>query len=980
MASTSTNRRSTSTARRSSSSGSGRSSSARSRSTSAGSRSRSTSGGSRGRSTSGGSRSRSTAAKGRTSAAQRSASGSKRQEGRREQLDYALYYEIIVWCVLGLSVILFVCNLGWGGSLGRALRSFMFGCFGILAYLFPFMLFFITAFLISNFGSRLARIKVWGAILCYLTLCGFAQLSLVGYNSMYSLGEYYAAGSLYHTGGGLIGGCLASVLVPVVGVVVAYIVLFLMLLISLILMTQRSILRGIRRRSSSTLNGWKENRQQRRAWSEQRRQEREAARALDRERTRRQLTELVEEDQAAAADPADSLSPGFIPILPKHEPRIERKFRGLTDDTLITLPPVPPSPAAAEAPKRRTQRTKTQMPAAAGTGAADLIEATPVRTETQPASDPAGAPAKRPVSEPKIRVWDPQSSDESHVPAASPAGSGGASLAREDSGIREDAGTDADGAAAGADEAVKTRRARKIRSSEEEKGEGIREVDEQMKEAAGAAPITQYRFPPLDMLSLPSSSGKGFSRDELQDAVSRLEQVFETFGVNVTITDVVCGPSVTRFELTPNRGVKVSKIVSLQDDIKLNLATQDIRIEAPIPGKAAVGIEVPNKHATGVVLRELLESPDFTRHPSKIAYAVGRDITGKIIVSDIAKMPHLLIAGATGSGKSVFINTLILSILYKARPDEVKMIMIDPKVVELSVYNGIPHLLIPVVTDPKKAAGALNWAVAEMTKRFKTFEQYHVRDLAGYNARVDAVNADPSVPEEEKKERMPQIVVIIDELADLMMVASADVEDAICRLAQLARAAGIHLVVATQRPSVDVITGLIKANMPSRIAFSVSSGVDSRTILGMNGAEKLLGNGDMLFAPQNFKQPLRVQGAYVSDDEILHIANFLKEEYADMASYDEKVQEQINSGQSMGHGDGGSDTDDLFAQAARLIIDKDKASVSMLQRYFKIGFNRAARIMDQLSEAGVVGPEEGTKPRKVLMSPEQFENYLSGGG
>ena len=436
-----------------------------------------------------------------------------------------------------------------------------------------------------------------------------------------------------------------------------------------------------------------------------------------------------------------------------------------------------------------------------------------------------------------------------------------------------------------------------------------------------------------------------------------------------------CGPSVTRYELQPDQGVKVSRIVGLADDIKLNLAVADLRIEAPIPGKAAVGIEVPNQENTAVMLRDLLESPEFEKSASPITFAVGKDIAGKTVVADIAKMPHLLVAGSTGSGKSVCINTLIMSIIYKSDPDEVKLILVDPKVVELSVYNGIPHLMIPVVTDPKKAAGALNWAVAEMEKRYKLFAEYNVRDLKGFNAKVERGETG-----EEVKKKLPQIVIIIDELADLMMVAPGEVEGAICRLAQLARAAGLHLVLATQRPSVNVITGLIKANMPSRIAFAVSSGVDSRTIIDMNGAEKLLGKGDMLFYPSGYPKPVRVQGSFVSDKEVQDVVEFLLKNNAG-TTYNNELEEHMNSNTVLADpgasSDGGDDRDTYFADAGKLIIDKDKASIGMLQRMFKIGFNRAARIMDQLAEAGVVGPEEGTKPRKVLMTAEEFEEYMS---
>ena len=480
-------------------------------------------------------------------------------------------------------------------------------------------------------------------------------------------------------------------------------------------------------------------------------------------------------------------------------------------------------------------------------------------------------------------------------------------------------------------------------------------------------------FPPIDLLEKPNDDQQGMSDDEIREKAVKLKQTLDSFGVRVTITDVSCGPTVTRFELQPEQGVKVSKITGLTDDIKLNLAAADIRIEAPIPGKAAVGIEVPNSVNTMVMLRDLVGSKEFKSHKSNVAFAVGKDIGGNAVVTDVAKMPHLLIAGATGSGKSVCINTLIMSILYKADPKDVKLIMIDPKVVELSVYNGIPHLLIPVVTDPKKASGALSWAVTEMTDRYNKFAELGVREINGYNEKVAAVE-DANDPRFQK---MPQIVIIVDELADLMMVEPGEVEESICRLAQLARAAGIHLVIATQRPSVNVITGLIKANIPSRIAFAVSSAIDSRTILDGGGAEKLLGKGDMLFFPSGFPKPVRVQGAFVSDSEVTAVVDFLKQQ-VETPQYNETINQQIETIKST-DGAGAAaknERDDYFIDAGKFIIEKDKASIGMLQRVFKVGFNRAARIMDQLSEAGVVGPEEGTKPRKVLMSLEQFENYI----
>lgn len=501
------------------------------------------------------------------------------------------------------------------------------------------------------------------------------------------------------------------------------------------------------------------------------------------------------------------------------------------------------------------------------------------------------------------------------------------------------------------------------------------DVEREIQKQEGIQP-KEYRVPPISLLKR-GKKGGGNSDRQLRETALKLEQTLQNFGVKVHVTNASCGPSVTRYELQPEQGVKVSKIVGLADDIKLNLAVTDLRIEAPIPGKAAVGIEVPNSENSAVMLRDLLESKEFQQSSSKITFAVGKDIAGKVVVADIAKMPHLLVAGSTGSGKSVCINTLIMSILYKSNPEDVKLIMVDPKVVELSVYNGIPHLLIPVVTDPRKAAGALNWAVAEMMKRYQLFAEYNVRDLTGFNEKVLEMKGEEIAPK-----KMPQIVIIVDELADLMMVAPKDVEGAICRLAQLARAAGLHLILATQRPSVNVITGLIKANMPSRVAFAVSSGVDSRTIIDMNGAEKLLGKGDMLFYPTGYPKPVRVQGSFVSDQEVQKVVDYLIQNYGD-ATYSDELEEHMNadlgvdSGATLISSSEESDNHDLyFADAGRLIIEKEKASIGMLQRMFKIGFNRAARIMDQLAEAGVVGPEEGTKPRKVLMSKEEFEQFM----
>lgn len=476
-----------------------------------------------------------------------------------------------------------------------------------------------------------------------------------------------------------------------------------------------------------------------------------------------------------------------------------------------------------------------------------------------------------------------------------------------------------------------------------------------------------YKFPPISLLKAPSFESSAATSADLDSTAAHLVDTLRSFGVETRIVDISRGPTVTRYELQPCAGVKISKITNLADDIALNLATAGVRIEAPIPNKAAVGIEVPNKQSSVVGVREIIESPLFTGSKSKLTVALGRDIGGNAVVTDIAKMPHGLIAGATGSGKSVCINSIIMSILYKATPDEVKLLMIDPKVVELGVYNGIPHLLVPVVTDPRKASGALCWAVSEMEKRYAMFAGNGVRDLAGFNKLAET---------DENIEKMPHIVIIIDELADLMMTAPSEVEDSINRIAAKARAAGMHLLIATQRPSVDVVTGVIKANIPTRIAFAVSSQVDSRTILDMAGAEKLLGRGDMLFNPMGASKPNRLQGCYVSDDEVEAVVDYIKGDHT--SDYDEDVmheierQAAIEKKQKTGLAEDGPDEDPMLSAAIETVVELGQASTSLLQRKLKLGYARAARLVDMMEERGVVGPYEGSKPRQVLITKEML--------
>ena len=796
--------------------------------------------------------------------------------------------EIILWSVIAVSLLLFISNFGVGGVIGNAVSSFLFGVFGLIAYVFPIILIVATFFAISNRGNMFAVVKLVAAILFAVFLCVFLSLISSDGDVMLPL-EAYEYGFYEKAGGGIIGGALAYVLSQGFGVVGTYIIDIVILIVSIVLITGKSALKGMRDGGQKVYESAKE--------SNERYQEFRKAQAEERERAR----------------------------------RVDNKVFGVSSDTKITQQEFPFSDEMEELKADQLEMPNIRAEQKTRLSSENGVESSaykPLKTELR--------------SEPNI-VGD---------------------FVQEELVVSQEPVTE-----------TSTRRPRA----------SIEEIEKAVDNVANEIIAEQmekekpYVFPPLSLLKPGDNRRAGNTQAQLRETAMKLEQTLKTFGVNVTVTDISCGPSVTRYEIQPEMGVKVSKIVNLADDIKLNLAASDIRIEAPIPGKAAVGIEVPNKENVMVSFRDLLESKEFNESQSKITFAVGKDISGQTKVADIAKMPHMLIAGATGSGKSVCINTIIMSILYKADPKDVKLIMIDPKVVELSVYNGIPHLMIPVVTDPKKAAGALHWAVAEMTDRYQKFAEMGVRDIHGYNSRIDSV----SVPEgQERPKKMPQIVIIVDELADLMMVASSDVEEAICRLAQLARACGIHLIIATQRPSVNVITGLIKANMPSRIAFAVTSGVDSRTILDMNGAEKLLGKGDMLFNPQGVPKPIRVQGAFVSDKEVADVVRFITENNG-AVSYSADVQQKLdnmdtsNNSVSISDMDNGGDgRDSYFMEAAKIIIDKEKASIGMLQRYLKVGFNRAARIMDQLEEAGIVGPEEGTKPRKVLMSPEEFEAFI----
>ncbi len=930
--------------------------------------------------------------KANTSGKSRSRSQNQRQS---EPMDVAIKSEVILIALFALCVFLFLCNFGIIGVMGNAISGVMFGIFGLTAYLIPIFLFMVIAFAMINSGNVIATRKIIAAVCLYLIVSMLCELFTKSPQeaASYDFKGIYEACSTNRNGGGILGGSFAYLAYHFLGLIGTILSLLVIAIIALIVITDKSFMKGVKSGSQKVYERSREDAAYRRERAQKRREEAEELRK--RRGEERRLREEQKEDQkilrmdkrvtGVMVDTSLTAECHEEPVvrerddiheinLSDFEEQLERPHTQMEEvipeDTYqkpATAQPAVTQSAAAqpvithEEPSGGFDFSKIRINGAVGEQQSDDIseivspyeeEEIPTPVKTRPAArlpkeDPFGIPL----------TTDPQPEPDRSSVSGTGMPSGVASV--------------------GANRLSQAQTA-SVQNHVAQNHDSVQAPQGMIQGNPGSQPVRprEYQFPPISLLTKSIGKENKNAGNELRETAQRLQQTLQTFGVRVTITDISQGPAVTRYELQPEQGVKVSKIVGLADDIKLNLAATDIRIEAPIPGKAAIGIEVPNKENTAVGLRELLETDEFKKFPSNIAFAVGKDIAGRVVVSDIAKMPHMLIAGATGSGKSVCINTLIMSILYKADPSDVKLIMVDPKVVELSVYNGIPHLMIPVVTDPKKASAALQWGVAEMTDRYQKFADFNVRDLKGYNKKVEDMVAkgDPQAPK-----KMPQIVIIVDELADLMMVCPGEVEESICRLAQLARAAGIHLIIATQRPSVDVITGLIKANMPSRVAFSVSSGVDSRTILDMNGAEKLLGKGDMLFYPQGYTKPVRVQGAFVSDKEVSDVVEFLKNQQLGNI-YDSDIQEKMESlGSASGDGHGGSggnERDQYFVDAAQFIIEKDKASIGMLQRVFKIGFNRAARIMDQLCEAGVVGEEEGTKPRKVLMSQEQFEQYI----
>ena len=939
-----------------------------------------------------------------------------------------IFYEVAILVTVLVCVLLFLSNFGWIGPVGDFLSSVMFGLFGLLAFILPLILLplFVYGFFLGRLRSkssknvlnttserRKRKFKLALIIVVVVSTCVLIELIVNTHEPGAGLLSYYQSAVDSRNGGGLIGGVFVSLSVLLIGIVGTTITTIIILLICVIALTGKPLLSLMGRGSVKAYEDVKKHHEKAVHKRQEKRIEKEKQKML-----KPSESVIVKEEKSDEYDilyPSEKYQRGEITW--------ENKAKS---KTLMDLSP--------EDFEDSSQKS--------GGFLKSLLNAPPKHVEN---------------TIPKGQLYRIYSGEEleGNTPRESSAEE---TIDDFGKGIPSTAQVD-----------------------EFEVRKPVTEQEDKVtpKKQRGGVFVTpsprkpEYKLPPLSLLAKPKRAGAN-QEAHLIATAQKLEKVLADFGVNVNVTNASSGPSVTRYELQPEQGVKVSRIVSLVDDIKLNLAVPDLRIEAPIPGKAAVGIEVPNKESNPVMFRELLESDEFVSNPSKLSFAVGRDIAGNAMIDDIARMPHLLIAGATGSGKSVCINTLIMSILYKATPDEVRLIMIDPKMVELSVYNGIPHLLYDVVTDPKQASGALNWALAEMTRRYQLFAEFNVRDIEGYNEKARKLNLERGMDFLEESEKgskvnleiLPQIVIIVDELADLMMVAPSEVESAICRLAQLARAAGLHLIVATQRPSVNVITGLIKANMPSRIAFAVASGVDSRTIIDMNGAEKLLGRGDMLFYPSGYPKPVRVQGSFISDEEVHKIIDFVKKQNPKLSpvarernvlqkqhtlqeerrtpppgqepsstpapqegsslthaeermlaqskkmtpfvdavqelkdfDYERATQQEVDfqvpktnqayeieqylNGNRMTDYPGApatatkeDDRDNYFVEAGFLIIEKEKASIGMLQRMFRIGFNRAARIMDQLHESGVVSGEEGTKPRNILMTKEEFQQYI----
>ena len=911
-------------------------------------------------------------------------SGKRQNTRKKKQAVTQLQLEIRNWLIFFVLVLV---TLGIYlkdnmGMIGTSLSDVFVGLFGFSAYL------------ISVYSTLIAGMKLFGKlerrtlgklIAGYLAIVLVAALfHIMNAAKLTSIGAMYQKATVLT--GGVIGGMIGRLFTSLLGKVGSIILVIFILVILGIIVTERSFVKGVKHAAGKT----KEKGQQVRSYTSER-----AAEYAKWREERRLQTELREEEKKAWSSDSEE-----GPRLDLEEPSQaggDRQIviRGLKSDVdedeklqneikknAVDIPLISHD-SYLEKKRRYEKRMQAQKEEKKASCNDIVVEEFDVETETVLVPAEKTDEIESLVRQQEIMadqtetISDEKSNEEADEAvlisdvAESGFDEGGIIPFEKTESLRSELSSQEM-------EAMSKTISMEKAFAKEEFPTGYQDQDETLKKLGGTGearegfvappkpigPSGKYEFPSIELLNEGSGDPIGGTKEDLLKSAKVLEDALMSYGVEAKVMQVNRGPAVTRFELQPKQGVKVSRIVNLTDDIAMNLAAPSIRIEAPIPGKSAVGIEVPNKEISMVTLRDVIDSNTFRKATSKLTFSLGKDIDGEVRVADIAKMPHLLIAGATGSGKSVCINSLIVSLIYKADPNDVKLILIDPKVVELSVYNGIPHLLLPVVNDPKKASATLNWAVQEMTRRYKKFAEMNVRDIRGYNEAVMELG-------EDDQKKMPQIVIVIDELADLMMVASKEVEASICRIAQMARAAGMHLVIATQRPSVDVITGLIKANIPSRLAFAVSSGVDSRTILDNVGAEKLLGKGDMLFSPIGASKPVRIQGTFVSDKEVEAVVEAVR---LQSLNYDSDLMDTLQR-EDGGSSDGIEDEiDEYLEEAIKFVVDKQRASISMLQRAFRIGFNRAARLMDALYARGVVGPDEGSKPRKVLMTKEEWEN------
>lgn len=973
----------------------------------------------------------------------RNNSGYKQMPEAQGQISAETKKELVIWCTLILSIILLLCVFNLCGPLNNVLGTFIFGLFGILAYVFPFLLFFSIGIYYLNRNNKTIVRKVVFSWLLFLVVTALVQM-LVN-DKVENVFECYTLGYETHFGGGFIGGCISLGFSYVIGNLATAIILIILAIMLFVFITGKFIASFIVDRSVDRYSEYSRERKEYREIKRQHDEEIREERREQRREKRRQKSyvfpvedveasesnivnpvvddnpsenitasaennmSVIDNDNSIGNDNKDVSEDNISIVTDSSENmQIDNRKEAKTDLPIYEQELISKFGNAAEGKSKDVQklleRAYEDISISDDGQEHDFMDDVSISNMYSRNDD---------FSEENNSTYENDFMKESHLRENHLSEENAQSKDMPQSDVQDDISEstfDDDFAEEeqsetytsdvlehsfldNTDEQVEETEFRPVSDYVYEPKpvkENLQSVEEKMEGNNGddvniempPEPIP-YIFPSIDLLSKPPKSDVVMSDEDLKNTARKLQDCLKSFKVDVTMKEIICGPTVTRYELQPALGTRVKKITELENDIKLYLAAKDLRIEAPIPGKSAVGIEVPNSENVTVSVREMLDSKEFKNHKSNISFAVGKDIGGHIIVADIKKMPHLLIAGSTGSGKSVCINTIVMSLIYKADPNDVKMIMIDPKVVELSIYNGLPHLCIPVVTDPKRAAAALHWAVVEMDERYEKFANLGVRDLEGFNRKLETLTENPHL-----YRKMPQIVIIIDELADLMMVASHEVENSICRLAQKARACGIHLIIATQRPSVDVITGLIKANVPSRIAFAVSSQIDSRTILDSVGAEKLLGKGDMLFFPQGMAKPVRVQGAFVSDSEVARVTDFIKAQY-DLPVYDSSIDTKISdvqfaANQSASGAASVAETDDngrdeKFEEAGRFIIEKQKASIGTLQRVFKIGFNRGARIMDQLCEAGVVSEEDGKKPRNILMTMEEFEQMLEEG-